>query len=360
MSWPAARMDEPVRFDTLPIRRRVLSALQRSLHYSGLASLYPRLWRPEGFLALMYHSVADSARAPYLAPGSAIPADIFERQLRLLRRTCNVISLAAAVDCQLSGREPPANAVVITFDDGYLDNFDVAAPLLAKYGLPATLFVCTGYVARREPQWIDELHTAFRFRQVQRLELPTRPVAFSLESPKGERDAYEVVSAELLSLDYITRRRVLDEVKAQLRPSTEPPPLTLGWDDLRAMRREYPGFEFGLHTHDHVDLSRMSVAAAVAEIAKSQQVFRAEMGYAARYLTYPYGRLLRPLVDRLPGVGVDAAFVTQPTERVTRETDMLVMPRYEVAQSLVDLRMWSGGALPGLGKKLFGRVLDRI
>ena len=46
----------------------------------------------------------------------------------------------------------------ITFDDGYRDNLTVAAPILEKYRLPATLFLATGYVERGETQWSDTLH----------------------------------------------------------------------------------------------------------------------------------------------------------------------------------------------------------
>ena len=347
-------------FDRARLRRKVLVGLQRSLHYSGIASLYTRFVESGGFLTLMYHSVLDANRTPYIDPSNAVSVEVFEAQLALLKETCNVISLEAAIEYHRGTRTLPENSVVITFDDGYHDNYEVAAPLLAKYDLPATLFVCTGYVDRQEPQWIDELFTAFQFREAQLLRLSDYPMPFALDAGRGELDAYQFVSGRLLTLDYTDRRALLDEVKTQLRPRREAPRLTLGWDELRAMRREYPNFALALHTHDHVDLSGLPVANAVTEIRKSQQRFQAELGYAARYLTYPYGRISHPLVDRLPELGIEAAFITQPTERVTRSTGIYAMPRYEVTESLVDLQMWGSGALPDLGKQIFGRVADQV
>ncbi|MGF1643086.1 MAG: polysaccharide deacetylase family protein [Thiotrichales bacterium] len=347
-------------FDRTRLRRKVLIGLQRSLYFSGVTGLYERFTDRGGFLALMYHSVLDSARIPFIDPSNAIPADVFEEQLVLLKETCNVISLEQAIEYHRGARALPENAVVITFDDGYLDNFEVAAPLLAKYKLPATLFVCTGYVDRQEPQWIDELYTAFQFGRARQLVLPQYPIPFALDHARGVLDAYQFVSAQLLTLGYAERRALLDTVKAQLDPSREAPRLTLSWDDLRAMRREYPDFTLGVHTHDHIDLSGLPVAHAVAEIRKSQRLFQSELGYAARYLTYPYGRISHPLVDRLPDLGIEAAFITQPTDRVTRNTGVYAMPRFEVTESLVDLRMWGGGALPELGRQIFGRVADQV
>lgn len=340
------------------LRRKILLGLQRSCYFTGLAGFYARIADCGGFLALMYHSVPDPARAPFIDPSNSIPADIFEEQLAVLKETCNVITLGDAVNWLRGALSLPRNAVVITFDDGYLDNYEVAAPLLAKYGLPAALFVCTGYVDRQEPQWIDELYTAFMFRQTQRLVLPEDRTPRDLGTAKGERDAYQLVSAQLLTQEYAERRRLLNHVKAELKPSREPPRLTLQWMDLRAMQREFPNVELGLHTHDHVDLSRMPLGEAIAEVRRSQEIFVSEIRHPARYLTYPYGRLMPPLVDHLADLGIEAAFVTQPTDRVTERTGVYMMPRYGVTRSLTDLKMWSRGALPGLGRTMFGRVAD--
>ncbi len=340
------------------LRRRLLVWLQRSLGLFGVARLYTWLRAPDGFLILMYHSVPDSARAPFIDPSNAVPADVFEQQLSLLSKTCSVISLADAIACQKARRAMPDRSVVITFDDGYFDNYEVAAPLLAKYGLPATVFVCTGYVHRQEPQWIDELYNAFRFRQVDSLTLSEYSVDFALDSVREERAAYQFLSSNLLTKGYAARRALLDEVNVQLAPREAVPRLTLRWEDLRAMRREFPNLELGLHTHDHLDLSGIAVSAAIAEIRKSQAMFESEMGFPARYFSYPYGRATRALVDSLSGLGIDAAVVTQPTERVTAATNVYAMPRYEVTKSLIDLGMWSGGALPDLSRRVFGRVAD--
>src|SRR6185295_12429728 len=68
----------------------------------------------------------------------------FRRQMQVLARAFAVLPLIEAVERMLAGTLP-SRAVCITFDDGYADNAEVAAPILADFGLPATFFIATGF-----------------------------------------------------------------------------------------------------------------------------------------------------------------------------------------------------------------------
>ncbi|RLC80728.1 MAG: hypothetical protein DRJ03_21120 [Chloroflexi bacterium] len=110
-------------------------------YYTGLACLFERMGG-QRVRILMYHSVADTPS--YLH--SVSPA-AFEEQMRLLATRYNVISLDRLVE-RFSGEGTlPDNPVVITFDDGWEDNYTTAYPILQKYNLPATLFLV--------PDWIE-------------------------------------------------------------------------------------------------------------------------------------------------------------------------------------------------------------
>jgi peptidoglycan/xylan/chitin deacetylase (PgdA/CDA1 family) len=343
------------------IRQKTFIGLQRSLHYSGVARLGRYFGAHSGFLALMYHSVPGAAHADFVDPAWAIPEDLFEQQLQLLAENCHVVSLAQAHAFVMGDSEPlPPRSVVLTFDDGYLDNLEVAAPLLRKYQMPATIFVPTGYIDRQEPQWIDELHCAFRFRQNDKIRVAALPSSFDLSNEHGQRHAYLCLSTELLRHRHAERRRLLDEIKSQLQPSRAPPRLTLSWAELRSMRQTAPDIEIGLHGHDHDALATLALEEATAEVRLAQERFEAEMGYRARYISYPYGRYSEALRGQLAALGLVGAFKTQPTQRIEQGSDPWAMPRYEVTRSLVDFRLWSEGVLPDLGKRLFGRVVDQV
>ncbi|MFG2193888.1 polysaccharide deacetylase family protein [Streptomyces sp. NPDC048639] len=97
-----------------------------------------------------YHSVADDPPA-WIAPYTVTPRDL-ARQLGLIRAGGRiVIPLRQLVSALHGGPPVPEHAAVITFDDGYSDFATAAAPLLARYDVPASVFVTTGAVFPRLP-----------------------------------------------------------------------------------------------------------------------------------------------------------------------------------------------------------------
>lgn len=95
---------------------------------------------------LMYHSVADEPPASPIAP-LATPVRVFERMMaHLHRRRFTTISLAELHGHLSTGRPLPPRPIVLTFDDGYLDNWVNAFPILQKFAFRATIFVVPEFV----------------------------------------------------------------------------------------------------------------------------------------------------------------------------------------------------------------------
>ena len=126
-----------------------------------------RLTRGNGRVAIVnYHRVL-AAPSPFLASEPDI--DIFTWQMELLARCFNVLSLREALAAIDAGRVPP-RAVCITFDDGYRSVHDLALPVLRRLGLPATVFVSSGYVGGRT-MWNDRIVEAVETLPAQELDL---------------------------------------------------------------------------------------------------------------------------------------------------------------------------------------------
>ncbi len=103
-------------------------------------------------LVLLYHKVAKLNSDPW---GLAVTPLHFAEQLETLRQYTTVMQLQQL--SQSSFDDLPERSVVITFDDGYADNFYNAKPLLERYGIPATIFLATGYTGYEREFWWDEL-----------------------------------------------------------------------------------------------------------------------------------------------------------------------------------------------------------
>ncbi len=340
------------------LKRRILRRAQQALYLSGLAAGYAKLTHQNGALIVMFHSVVSNEIAPYIDPNNSVTVEQFERQLQYLQKHCNVISFTELKTfCQQ--QEPlPDRSVVITFDDGYLDNLTVAAPLLEKYKLPAILFLCSGYIERAEPQWIDQLYTAFQFRTKHQLCLPDNSNAFDLLQATEMLEAYRACVNFLITSCYQERTRLLQLIRDQLKPDKKCPELTLNWDDTRDLRDKFPNIELGLHTRDHLDLTTLDDVGMKAEIDQCKSDYERELGATPRYFSYPYGRNTAIVRKYVKNSGFDAAVVTQPSALTTEFTDLYTLPRLEIPGSMLDLRLWITGAFPNLATRLFRRVYE--
>ena len=108
-----------------------------------LSGLLPLLARAE-LVVLQYHHISDSTPA-----STSTPVTLFAAQLQMIRSLgLEVVPLESGTRAALSGQENNTNQVAISFDDAYLSVFTNAAPVLASYGFPYTVFVNTRAVGR--------------------------------------------------------------------------------------------------------------------------------------------------------------------------------------------------------------------
>lgn len=106
------------------------------------------LWLPSRYAVpvLMYHSIDNASHEPL----NNVTPQTFSRQMAVLRQQgCNVISIKEFAEGMQAGRRFAPKTVVITFDDGYDDNYTSAFPVLRAYGFPAALFLAPDHMETR-------------------------------------------------------------------------------------------------------------------------------------------------------------------------------------------------------------------
>ncbi|MBK9997621.1 MAG: polysaccharide deacetylase family protein [Nitrospira sp.] len=138
------------------LKRSIRAAAAWTFHAS---SIYR--WRHRGkVFVLMYHRVltkSEVARYP-VQPGMYVLDSVFAEQMSFVRRNFTVLSLQELLDLWQRGEwSAHARYCVITFDDGWLDNYRHAYPVLKQLRIPATIFLPTDYVGRNEWFWPDQL-----------------------------------------------------------------------------------------------------------------------------------------------------------------------------------------------------------
>jgi peptidoglycan/xylan/chitin deacetylase (PgdA/CDA1 family) len=142
--------------------------------------------------------------------------------------------------------------VIITFDDGYMDNYSVAYPILRKFGFTATFFITPSYVNTDHIYWWD-LQGA---------------------SVSGDQPSYQLLT----------------------------------WQQIREMERA--GFEIGSHTCTHAILTKISEVEAWREVDQSRRILSDALGKSIESFCYPEGRLNKTVIEMVKKTGYSCGVVT--------------------------------------------------
>jgi peptidoglycan/xylan/chitin deacetylase (PgdA/CDA1 family) len=242
------------------------------------------MWR-DGTLILCYHRVAEGVEDPFhlcVRPGN------FAAHLEELARARELSTLD---DISVPSRRP---RVVVTFDDGYLDNLTTALPIAESKGVPITFFVASGILGNHNGFWWDRLGTLLRSRppHVTEVDLPVggQNVRLPLGS-SGIRADLNSVRRHLLPLRVPDIERALDAVSEQWQVGSAPPPDagTLTPEELLQLAASDTA-TIGAHTVDHVRLRDRSARDQQDTISGSKQKLEQSIGRAVSHFAYPFGR----------------------------------------------------------------------
>jgi peptidoglycan/xylan/chitin deacetylase (PgdA/CDA1 family) len=235
---------------------------------------------------LVYHRVNDDRDSFF----EATPVRIFARQMEYLARNYNVCALEEAVDGIKCGNLPE-NAIVVTFDDGYKDNFVNAYPILKKFSIPATIFLATDAIGTGKALWHDRVFSAFRVTRQMFLDgIGDDSQRYPLRTLDDKILAQKKVLQFLWSIDHQNRLSWVERLIQQLAVPEEVQGshLMLTWDDVQTMHQN--GISFGSHTLSHPILTRMAPADARREIYASKRAIEDVLGSSATAFAYPVGR----------------------------------------------------------------------
>ncbi len=231
---------------------------------------------------LLYHRVLE--RPDPLRPGEPDLAR-FTWQMETLARLCNVLPLGEAVQRLRSGTLPP-RAVAITFDDGYADNLTVALPVLQRFGLPATVFVASGFLDGGI-MWNDlVLESLARAQGTVDLD----PVGLGKVDLTDDAARLDAARRVLQAIKYLPMDERLEKARALAgHLGIEPPgDLMLTTEQLRTLA--HAGVEIGAHTVHHPILAVLDEETARAEIAEGRKDLEARLDRPVTLFAYPNGR----------------------------------------------------------------------
>lgn len=235
---------------------------------------------------LVYHRINDE-KAPFF---TGVPTKVFEKQMELLASQYRVLKLDEAVE-RMKKNDIPDNAVVVTFDDGYKDNFVNAFPILKKYSIPATTFLATGAIDSGKPLWHDLVFSVFRETTVSLLDgFGDCNKQYSLSSREEQFEVLNMVLTFLRAQNDEDRQSWIEKLRDKLGVAKQAisENLMLSWMEAKEM--ESGGVSFGSHTVTHPVLTRVRIGQVLSEIYESKKAIEEHLGIPVTSFAYPNGK----------------------------------------------------------------------
>jgi peptidoglycan/xylan/chitin deacetylase (PgdA/CDA1 family) len=274
---------------------------------------------------LIFHRVLKEADP--MLPTEPV-ADWFETLIRQLSRHFDFIPLGEAVRRTAAGKLS-GHTLSITFDDGYADNFEVALPILERYGVPGTFFVASGFLDGGM-MWNDQI-----IETVRRLDDGPLPVtvdgnepATQLGDEASRREVAERVILAWKHLPHDVRQQKVNELVAA-GPQL-PGDLMMTSEQLRAMAASSCA-EIGGHTRTHPILTSLDSGQALEEIVSGKTDLEQILQQPLRWFAYPNGKPGRDYgpehVDLVRQAGFEGAVSTH-WGSLDAQCDTFQVPRF--------------------------------
>jgi peptidoglycan/xylan/chitin deacetylase (PgdA/CDA1 family) len=265
--------------------------LARSLFWSGASFLLSQLPARDSLVVLNYHRIGNPDEDLFDPGVFSASADQFDNQISHLKRHVSLVTLEEAL-AYIEGSEKTKTRrcrVLVTFDDGYLDNYSIAFPILHAHGTQAVFFLATSMVGSFDIPWWDQIAYLVKNAGRRRYVL-SYPANLAVDIDRnGFAKSLESILRSYKKPGNADPARFLRELegKTEGKPLPETSRRFLNWDEAREMKRA--GMEIGSHTHSHQVLGQLKPERQLEELSISRAILKQQLGAETNVLAYPVG-----------------------------------------------------------------------
>jgi peptidoglycan/xylan/chitin deacetylase (PgdA/CDA1 family) len=317
--------------------------LAASYYYSGLPSI-----RHSGQVAILtYHRIVSDGmvRDQYIQPGMYVRAETFESHAAYLQERFNVLGLEDLLERWRTNRlDEKKSYCVITFDDGWQDNYQYAFPVLKRYGLPATIFLATEYIGTSRWFWPDQItHMLGRAHERMGTMEVGKAVATVL-SKMGEPFTHTLppLVVETLDSDALIDAckalqpdlvmKLVNRLRSALGIETPDQRVLLDWSEIQEMARQ--GFTFGSHSCSHRIMTHISDDDAKKELRNSWEAMLMQQIKPLPVFCYPNGNCNQDIKDLTRDNGYVAALGCERGLEGRRPADLFSLKRISLHEDI--------------------------
>jgi len=306
------------------------------LYNSGIFNVKRAILPRQNVIVLGYHALETPDFLKDTLGIKFNKSDFYE-QIKFLAKYHPVISVSDLLKSLICEKKLPDNSVVITFDDGYRDVYDIALPVLKHFGLPATAFLTTACIGSGRSLWTNVFYRFMASSHVNSMQFQFPGETFNtydLSSEESVQISTLKLSGKLKKLKPSLRDQILQQLAEALNvdpdydPHEELP--MLDWDQVKELFEH--GINIGSHTATHPILTRCCSDLQREELEVSKHTIETYIDSECSTIAYPNGQIgdfNEITIDIVKDVGYKAAF-TFYTESVVPGIDLFSVPRHPV------------------------------
>ncbi len=299
------------------LRKHGRRFIANALYYSGLLWVIASIrFRRRGFV-LMYHRVLPANADTFSADSICVRPETFARQMAFLRRHFRVLSIGELAEILEAGRDLPSRSCVVTFDDGWRDNFEHALPILREQQVPAVIFVATDYIGGKDCFWQERLSRlmflAARGGDESRA-LVERTLGVAGLGARAPADQRRIIREAVDTLKTRPQPEIAT-IEERVRASLGADAVNLGddqfmdWDQVAALTRG-TRVNVGSHGCSHTPLTRLAADHAAQELTEAGRRIAQSVGSPTESIGYPNGNYDDNVIRLTRAAGYRLGFTT--------------------------------------------------
>ncbi len=286
----------------------------------GLFSLLRKIQRGN-VIILMYHGVTAKTNSIANFDHKHVHVEKFDKQLAYIQKHYTVISLLDFIQWHQGQKQLPNNPIILTFDDGYKNCYTNVFPLLLKYDFPATIFLPSDYIGKKEIAWYDIV--AYAIANTKEKQVVVSGQKYIFADDKAKKAAIAEIKAK--TRIHEKRREIIEEIvnqtKCLLGPVADEDVLFLDWKDCAKMAKST--VSFGSHGVTHESFFFLSEKQKKKEVVNSKKEIEGR-GYNVLSFAYPFGDGNDDIL--LKNAGYEAGLITVYGGN-TRKTNIMQLRR---------------------------------
>jgi len=245
---------------------------------------------PNGVYCFNYHRIGDEDKSLFDPNVFSCTAELFEQHVKFYNKTFTVISIEQLIAKIEANQTIDKKYAIITFDDGYVDNYEVAFPILKKHETPAAFYIATDYLDEPHIPWWDEIAWLIRHSKVNSIQLKSWNEAVDISSGSIVNKIRSVLRVIKLEQDRTMADKIAeltDVCQCSMPDELRNTPLFINWEQANEMSNN--GMHIGSHTLSHTILSHLPEAAQKDEMVKSKMRIEAKLNKEVTSIAYPVG-----------------------------------------------------------------------